>query len=377
MQIAQVAATFPPFYSGTGMVCHYYSSELTRLDQNVTVFTQEDQSNSKPSPTPYQIVRYRPLIRIGNAPFLPQLFKLKDFDIVHLHHPFIFGSDVLWLRSFFRNTPLILTHHNDLLINGLRGFLFASYTKLNLHTIVPLARKITVVSLDHTRSGSLSCLYMKFPERFIQIPNGVDLSQFHFGIDGSSTRNSLSLDSKTFLILFVGEMDLAHHYRHVDNLLLAVKQIRDPLIHLLLIGGGENVAALQRLAGKFGIEEKVHFLGRIDHENLPKYYACADLFVLPSLLQEAFPLVVLEAMASGLPVIASDLPGVRTLVSKQVGFLVKPGDVEELAAKILEIRDYPEKGKEMGKCGHAVVSQTYSWTKIGQQVLDLYRQVIQ
>jgi glycosyltransferase involved in cell wall biosynthesis len=272
--------------------------------------------------------------------------------------------------------PLILTHHNDLRANNLRGFLFACYTKFTLHTIVSLARKIIVVSLDHTRSGCLLDILARYPERFVQIPNGVDLSQFNLSIDGSSIPQSLHLESKAFLILFVGEMDLAHHYRRVDNLLRAVKLIRDPLVHLLLVGGGGNVPAYQKLAGQLGLDDQVHFFGRIEHRDLAEYYACADVFVLPSSIQEAFPLVVLEAMACGLPVVASDLPGVRTLVTKEVGFLVKPGDVEELAERIIWIRDNPGESKQMGERGHAIVSKTYSWTAIGKQLIDLYQQVI-
>lgn len=376
MQIAQVTATFPPLYSGTGMVCHYYSSELTGLGQKVTVFTQGDQSDVQCFQTPYRVVRFPSLIKFGNAPLLPQLFKLKNYDIIHLHHPFIFGSEILWSRSIIQDIPLILTHHNDLRAKGLRSFLFACYTTLNLHTIIPLARRITVVSLDHTRSGCLSDILARYPERFIQIPNGVDLSQFNLSVDGSSIRHALHLDLKSFLVLFVGEMDPAHHYRRVDNLIRAVKLVSDPLVHLLLIGGGGNVPTYQMLTEQLGLVDQVHFLGRIDHQDLPKYYAGADLFVLPSCIQEAFPLVVLEAMACGLPVVVSDLPGVRTLVTKEVGFTVKPGDVEELAERILRIRDKPEESKQMGERGHAIVSQTYSWTVIGKQLIDLYQLII-
>ena len=112
----------------------------------------------------------------------------------------------------------------------------------------------------------------------------------------------------------MGTLDRAHHYRRVDLLLEAVSMIRDRNLHLLVVGDGDRAIQYQELARDLGIASRVHFLGSMEHRALAHVYATADILVLPSQLQESFGLVLIEAMACGKPVVASDLPGVRSVV---------------------------------------------------------------
>ena len=101
MKIAHVTATFPPNFTGTGVVCYHNCLELGKLGHDVTVLTANYPKVEYEYPDILNVKRLDPLFRIGNGPFLPGLLKIKGFDIVHLHYPFFFGSEMIYLRSKF------------------------------------------------------------------------------------------------------------------------------------------------------------------------------------------------------------------------------------------------------------------------------------
>ena len=146
MKIAEVTATFPPYNAGTGNVCYHNSVELAKLGHDVSVYTGI-KSNLKTENSKILSIKYlKPLFSVGNAPFLPQLLALKDYDIVHLHYPFFFGAEFVYLNSILRNSKYVLTYHNDVISDGLFGLFF----KIHKHTLMKLilgrAEKIFVIN---------------------------------------------------------------------------------------------------------------------------------------------------------------------------------------------------------------------------------------
>ena len=136
-------------------------------------------------------------------------------------------------------------------------------------------------------------------------------------------------------ILFVGALDKAHYFKGVDVLL---KAMRDLEYKLMIVGDGDLRSYYEAKAKNLGIDDGVVFTGRVSNEELSRYYQSADVFVLPSIdKSEAYGMTLLEAMAHGLPVVASNLPGVRSLVGEDRGLLVEPGDSSDLARVLTEI----------------------------------------
>ncbi|MFY9540490.1 MAG: glycosyltransferase [Methanosarcina flavescens] len=161
MKIAEVTATFPPYNAGTGNVCYHNSVELAKLGHDVSVYTGI-KSNLKTENSKILSIKYlKPLFSVGNAPFLPQLLALKDYDIVHLHYPFFFGAEFVYLNSILRNSKYVLTYHNDVISDGLFGLFF----KIHKHTLMKLilgrAEKIFVTSIDYCKNSFLSELCEK------------------------------------------------------------------------------------------------------------------------------------------------------------------------------------------------------------------------
>ncbi|AKB16443.1 Glycosyltransferase [Methanosarcina thermophila CHTI-55] len=371
MKIAEVTATFPPYNAGTGNVCYHNSVELAKLGHDVSVYTGI-KSNLKTENSKILSIKYlKPLFSVGNAPFLPQLLALKDYDIVHLHYPFFFGAEFVYLNSILRNSKYVLTYHNDVISDGLFGLFF----KIHKHTLMKLilgrAEKIFVTSIDYCKNSFLSELYEKNPDKIVEIPNGVDIEKYNPKNDGSIIRKRLNIEDKK-IILFVGALDKPHFFKGVDVLLESFKRICNSNFHLIIVGDGDLKQNYIEKANKLGVNSQVTFAGRVSDEDLPLYYAASDVTVLPSTtMGEAFGLVLVEAMATGKPVIASNLPGVRSVVDDgENGFLVTPGDSESLASKINNLLTDDELCSIFGIAARTKVEEKYNWVNIARDLED-------
>ncbi|MGB9775688.1 MAG: glycosyltransferase family 4 protein [Anaerolineae bacterium] len=377
MRIAHVTATFPPYYAGTGLVCYHQAQGLARLGHSVTVFTAASPSGGESFPEGVSVRCLSPLFRVGNAPFLPGLLGLRDFDIVHLHYPFIFGAEMVWLACSTRRVPYVLTYHNDLIGNGMRRYLFDAYTAMTAPVVFAGARRWLVVSWDHAASGRLAPLFRRRWADVVEIPNGVDTDLFHPDVDGRSVRRRLGIPEPARVLLFVGALDRAHHFKGADYLLRAFARLQGPEVWLVLVGDGDLKPSLVALAAQLGVGERVRFVGTVPHRELPPFYAASDLVVLPSFPPESFGMVLIEAMACGRPVIAHDIPGVRTVVSTgKDGLLVRPGDMDDLVENMRALLGDPRRQSEMGQQGRAKVERRYAWPRIIPRLLKLYEEVL-
>jgi glycosyltransferase involved in cell wall biosynthesis len=377
MRIAHVTATFLPYYSGTGMVCYHNALGLARLGHDVTVITADHPRGSYSYPPEIAVHRLPVAFRLGNAPLLPKLLGLKDFDIVHLHHPFIFGDLLLWAALKARGIPLVLTHHNDLVGDGLRPLLFDSYAAISTRLLFSSASKLAAVSLDHAAHCRLAPLFRRRWDDVVEIPNGVDAELFRPDVDGQAVRRQQNIPAAATVVLFVGVLDRAHHFKGAGLLLKAFASLKRPDAVLMFVGDGELKPKFLAEAAALGIADQVRFAGNVPNAETPPYYAAADLVVLPTAPPESFGIVLIEAMACGKPVITSNLPGVRSVVSDgEDGLLIATGDIADLAAKLGQLLDDPQRRRVMGARGRAKVEAKYAWPAIIPRLAQLYEQAL-
>lgn len=378
MRIAHVTATFPPYYAGTGLVCYHNALELARRGHQVTVFTAGAPPVAYQPPPQFEVHRLPALFQLGNAPLLPGLLKLDDFDLIHLHYPFIFGAELIWMVSKIRHIPYVLTYHNDLLGSGLRRWLFEAYFALSAPLVFQGAGKLAAVSMDHAAACKATPLFRRRWPHVVELPNGVNAKIFRPGLDGGSIRRKLGIPAGTKVIAFVGALDRAHPFKGVDYLLQAFSRLGDPDAVLLIIGDGNLRPAYMRLAAELGLAGRTFFAGTVAHTDLPPYYAAADVIVLPSFPPESFGMVLVEAMACGRPVIAHDIPGVRTLIDDGVdGYLIQPGDADALLRQFVQILSMPSYARlAMGSAGRRKIELKYTWELAGQRLEYIYQQVI-
>jgi glycosyltransferase involved in cell wall biosynthesis len=176
-------------------------------------------------------------------------------------------------------------------------------------------------------------------------------------------------------------LDKYHAYKGLDDLLKALAIVRKQLpgVKLVIGGDGELLGHYRDTAANLGLSQNVEFQGFIPDEKLPEFYNRCDAFVLPSVSseQEGFGIVLLEAMASGRPVISTDIVGVAEDVKRfNAGRIVRLRDINALAQAILEILLDEELAREMGRRGRTLVEGKYNWKKIGRDMLEIYRGLV-
>jgi glycosyltransferase involved in cell wall biosynthesis len=332
MKVAVVVSTFPPYPGGMGNVAAAHAEALRRAGHDVTVLAPGH--------------GLRPLLRIGNAACVPQLWwKLRDFDAVELHYPFFGGAEWAWLwkKTFGRRARLSILYHMDTVGHGVLATVFRLYRAIFLKTILGAADAILVTSRDYLESSQIA--FLKDDERIRETPLGVDTRFFAPG------------GEKKKAFLFVGGLDRAHYFKGVPVLLEAFAKFAHalPEVELWIVGDGDLRASYETLAAKTGFGGRMRFFGRVSDERLAELYRQARVHVLPSVdRSEAFGLVTLAAMASGIPSVVTDLPGVRSVIEqRKTGLVVPPNDAAALAAALRELLSYPERAETMGQAARA------------------------
>jgi glycosyltransferase involved in cell wall biosynthesis len=378
MRIAHVTATFPPHHTGTGVVCYHNALGLAQLGHEVTVYTAGEPTDDYRYPSEISVRRSPVLLRLGNAPLTPRLWNLGRFDIVHLHYPFYFGAEMLFLKSLLTGRRYVVTYHQDVLFDGWLRFPERLHHALLGRRILGRAARVLATSKDYAQASRLGPLARARQGLVDELPNGVDARHFHSEVDGGAVRDQYRLRPDGRTILFVGALDRAHYFKGIGVLLRALASISDPDLRLLVVGDGDLRATYQDQAQALGLATQVTFCGRVSDADLPAHYAACDLLVLPSTtMGEAFGVVLLEAMACGKPVIASNLPGVRTVVDNgHNGLLARPGDVADLAQKLQRLLADADERLAMGARGRKKVEQKYDWPRIVPRLEAVYTEVL-
>ncbi len=370
MRIVQVAPFFYPHAGGVESHVRSLARQFARDGHEVFVVTSRFRRAlpAEESVDGYRIVRGRSLGVLFNTPIDPgtgRIVRQLDPDVVHLHYP-------PPLTSFFTTraldgsaVPVCLTYHCDLFLDGLPGrFLAGLYERTLLPPTLARVDRIVV----HTQSYGTTSAMLRGRELQI-IPSVVDLERFRPGLDTARLRRMLELEGQR-VVAFTGR--LVPH-KGVDVILQALLQLPDD-VALLVIGNGPRLADLAGMARRIGVAERVRFCASVSDDDLPSYLALGDVFAFPSQNRlEGFGLAVAEAMATGLPVVISDVPGVREVIDDgQQGLLVEPLIAEDLARKIRRLLDDPAEARRMGSAGRARAEERYALAKVARDLIRLY-----
>jgi len=305
------------------------------------------------------------IVRITLSPWLSSRIKAvlekENFDIIHLHEPLMPMLCTTVLR--LSNTPCIGTFH----ASGARPW-YEFGTPLG-----KLLLKKWFGKLDGriaVSNPAMKYVHKHFPGYYNIIPNGIDLEVFSPDVSPIDSYCDGKIN-----ILFVGRLEKR---KGLDYLLKAYHRAKQeiPESRLIVVGPGT------RLRGKYEKQvmrsslEDVIFVGSVSYEELPRYYRTADIFCSPATGQESFGIVLLEAMAVGKPVIASDIEGYASLITHGVeGLLVPPQDENMLAQALISLMNDKALRQQLGANGIRK-AQEYGWGRIARRVLDYYLRVL-
>lgn len=299
-------------------------------------------------------------ITMGIAMFsqIKTLLNREQYDIVHVHGSL--APTLPLLTLYLSNSTNIVTfhaaHNHSIGYSALQSPLSKIFRRIH----GPIA-----VSKEAERS-----INKYFPGNYRIIPNGVNVKRF-------SPKNPLLekyADGKTNL-LFVGRHDprkgIKYLYKAMDIVLEKNQNVR-----LIVVGKG-----FLKNYYKWQISEKAQeyiiFEDYVDSELLPLYYRTADIFISPATGGESFGIVLLEAMASGTPIVASRIRGYRQVARhKHNALFVKPKDPQDLAAGIIELINDNELRRNLIENG-LTIAQRYSWANVTDEVLAYYREIME
>jgi glycosyltransferase involved in cell wall biosynthesis len=277
-----------------------------------------------------------------------------DFIQGHLFHSNILARI---MAPLVPGAMAISTRHNER-DSWIRRLLYALTSPLNEATIVfsPSVEK-------HARGDNLACRPIR------QAPYGID--PVHPFVKRSDLRESMAIPQDVYLWITVGRLT---RQKGVALLIEAFRSLQNrngsrPM--LLIVGEGEERYDLERRAVEGGLVDHVRFLG--NRSDVPELLAASDAFVLSS-LWEGGPLVVLEAMAAGLPVVATRVGDVPAMVEDgRSGFIVEPGDIGALAKAISKVMDLGPEGRVLGETGRKKVTESFLYEGTQRSVENIYR----
>ncbi|MEO0084222.1 MAG: glycosyltransferase family 4 protein [candidate division WOR-3 bacterium] len=285
-------------------------------------------------------------------------FFLKErFDIVHIHGSLAPMLPVLAIRH--SHAINIITFHASHPKDKKYLLFFPLIEPYNKH----LHGRIAV-----SQSAYESNMHY-FPGECQVIPNAIDIKLFNPNVPPLPQFNNSRPK-----ILFLGRFEPRKGLKYLLGALPIIKQ-QIPDVLLIICGAGLLGYAYQEYISK-EIKDNIYLAGLIRGEERPHYYASCDVFCAPSIGHESFGIVLLEAMACGKPVVASDISGYRTILEDGVqGYLTKVRSSEDIANKIIKILTNPSLRKKMGEQGRKK-AEVYSWEKITDNIENYYYQLI-
>ncbi len=317
--------------------------------------------------------------RLGIPYAIPQITSLKTFleavkfsDLIHVHgHPYLSSLIAAKIAKNY-SKPLVLTQHNTFIEYNNFWDQIERLNDLAIgKQVLKEADKIIVVS-NATKNYVLSL--GADAEKTYVLHNGVDVNRFKplTGIK-EEMRKKLGISKDASIVLTVRRLV---YKNGIDTLIesakIAVK--KTPKLVFVVVGKGPDFKKVKEKIEEVGIQEKFRLTGFISDEDLPFYYNAADFFVLPSKSGEGLPLVALEAMACGLPVIATNVGGISEIIEEDYGKLVPPNSPDFLAEAIVEFshRELSTLKKDL----RAMIVQKHSWDKNVEKLCQIYEELI-
>ena len=284
--------------------------------------------------------------------------KLKP-DVVHSHHIFTLTPLLALKVASDLGIPRVATNHTIFLAHDFR--MFWSIASLILPTRYYLQYAQAIISVSRAADTFVeSIMGSDLRARRFIVPNAVDTLRI----------KPPEREPEDNIILFVGRLV---YRKGLHVLVKALQRIKGRDFKLYVVGGGYMEIPARMLAKAYGVEDKVEFLGVVPEDVKIELYRRAKIVVVPSILNESFGIVALEAMAAGRPVIASRVGGLEDIVvNGETGVLVEPGSEEQLAEAIELLLDDEPYRRRLGANARRVVEERYSWDVVLDRIVDVY-----
>ncbi len=372
--------SFPPIMDGVSLATQNYAYWMHKKGQQVCVVTPKAPHCSG-FETPYPVYRYASIPIIGRKPYrlgLPDIdLALKtsldqiSFGLVHAHCPFSSGNIALRIAKE-QKIPLIATFHSKYRDDFERSVHNKRIANLMIKEVIHFYEKADEVWIPQASVEETIREY-GFKGRVEVVENGNDLA----GTESveplkAKAKQDLNIKPGELVFLFVGQHIWEKNTRLIVESLARIKELE---FKMFFIGTGYAADDMKQLVHELGLESKVEFVGVItEREQIKQYYAAADLFLFPSIYDNA-PLVVREAAALQTPsVLINGATAAEIITDNSNGFLTE-NNVDAFSAKLRELASSPERIYQAGIYASRTIAR--SWEDIADEVLDRYAKIVQ
>jgi glycosyltransferase involved in cell wall biosynthesis len=368
-----ITREFPPSSGGIGYFVYNLSKKLVERGHKVTVITRGNTCKTYKEfvdEIDVYYVTFFPLYPFHlylHGFFVNSLIKSMetDFDIIHLHSPLV--------PPITTTLPIVTTVHTAMRVDS------RYHEMIDLYS---LAEKMQSMYFSPPVESKL----LRFSSMITSVSQSVADELKEYGMDPGRVRiTGNAVDERLFFpnrsdeksinyILFTGVLRARKGlFDLIKSAALVNKKM--PNTKFVICGTGPLLRKLKEQVGELGLQQQIIFTGRVDREKLIRLYQNATVFVVPS-IYEGLPTVLLEAMACGLPVVATNIGGNRDVISSGTnGFLVPKRSPEEMTKKILELMDNEPLRIRIGTEARETVMNKYTWNKVADKFINLYQEL--
>lgn len=377
-QIGLFCDSFPPIMDGVAVCMQNYAYWMQKKVGNVTVVTPH-KNNAHYKDYDFSVLDFMSVPVPGRRPYvtgIPQidpvfLIKLlqRDFRIIHAHSPFSAGflaSEVAWAQKI----PLVATFHSKFRDDFKKEIPVDRVVDQMVKIVVDFFNRADEVWVPQESVIDVIRVYgYKGPLEVVE--NGSDLVTDYPESFFADARRDLGIGPDEFVLLFVGQ----HIWQKNTRLIIdALEQLKDLSFRMFFVGTGYAAEEMKALVREKGLDEKVTFVGVLtDRPSIVKYYAAADLFLFPSLYDNA-PLVVREAAALHTPAVMVEGSTAATILKDGENGFLSGGSLEAFTAKVRSLMADRERVRKVGLTASRSIVR--SWEDIVGEVLDRYEALI-
>ena len=378
MRIGFFTNTYLPATGGIITVLENYEKEMEKRGHDVFIFAAGHRDYQDKDP---RVFRFRSIdlhykvsypLPIISSRRISKIIKELKLDIIHSQHFFICGQ-IAWYYAQKFNIPLVFTQHT-------RYDFYTHYVPyLPKEISIPLAEILCVFYADTsdvviapTQDIKESLLKYKVKKPIFVIPSGIYLEKFS-EMNNQAIRRKYNISENKLLLLTVSRLNPE---KNISFLLKSFRKIilKYPNTYFMIVGDGPSRKELELQATKLGIRKKIIFTGNIHQDKIPFYYNTADIFLFSS-FTETQGIVIAEAMAASLPVVAIEANGVKdVIINKENGFLTSD-NIDDFSQTVIKLIDNPDLRKNISKKARKTAKK-FSIEHTTQKILNLYEKAI-
>ncbi|MEZ0389240.1 MAG: glycosyltransferase, partial [Verrucomicrobium sp.] len=383
MNICMMTNTYLPHVGGVARSVSTFAEEFRRRRHGVLVVAPTFEGKPPSSRQEAYVERVAAIQNFNGSDFsvcLPLAAALSDrldqfkADIIHAHHPFLLGATALRVGAS-KNVPVVFTHHT-------RYEDYTHYVPFDSPALREVAINLStqfanlcdgVIAPSESIADLIKSRGVESPVRVV--PTGIDVKAFARG-DGESFRKKMKIPQNAFVVGHVGRLAPEKNLKYLAEAMVAFAK-KAPATRVLVVGAGPAEDSVVAAFARHGLTDRLHIAGKLSGRTLANAYHAMDVFAFAS-MSETQGLVLAEAMAAGLPVVALDAPGVReVLINDSNGFMLPAKtSTRRFATMIERIHAEPQRLKAFSEKAQQT-AETFSRESCAKQALEFYAEVRQ